>query len=1512
LPALREQVCPETLQATATRNFHYFAVDTDADGRSEVVTENSLDSSAAAYSWRIHRAVAGCYSPTSALETPQFEGRNLDGSITHVGYAGDVGGDGRSDLVFPDWLGNRTLLLRRDPAGASGDAARSRGDQVIRITDGLGNQHAIRYRALSGWSGYTASGVNTTGTRLLLGGALSVVESYESPSGQGNGRYTVSLGYRNARISTSGRAQLTFDSIRATDSRTGLVTETLYRSDFPYAGRINRSTTWNGTQRVAESTPAWGSLRTVISAATLVQPAVAHYFVYLQGEVASGFEVDTDGGLAGSLVRTTTRQLTWNLQHGAVTTERVTVTSPLQAGASYRTTRQVTLDEGQRSAGCLGQPGRVDVTADVNGVAAPARTTQFTYDATTCRVLTQLVGPAAEPGKQVRTSLLYDVSGRVTHVTRVDGTGQLAPRETRFRYETSPFRASSEAQIIAGEPDYVTTRSWNDALGIATALTDAQGLTTTWYHDEFARLGGEFRPRGNTLTSYGSCGPCSAPGAVYAVRQLRSDGYWTETQHDSFGRVVGSLAVLADGRASRQLTEYDAFGRVARRSVPHLDGAPALYWTSYGYDLLGRPKRVTQSASEASPEGSISLLVYAGLETTRRDAELRTVTFQHDAAGRMTTVRTPLGGGATYSYDANGQLTSLADAAGHTRRLQYDARGLLVESNDPDAGRRLLGYNAYGELVQQQDAQAPVNTMTAEYDQLGRMVRRSEPEGVTTWRYSTTPGPSRGQLQQVTGPTAASATGFSESYSYGPVGWLRQTTTVIDGASYVTDRTYDAEGKVVTMTYPATVGWRPLFRLSYNLGHLVGITQENAGSTPVWTLLTMDAQGRETAARFGSGAVEERLTHDAASGRLTAIQSGLTPGARDVQHLAYQWDKVGNLVARENLGLAPQRRETFSYDELNRLTRVALNGTDTLTLSYAANGNILTKSDVGSYSYGAGAALPHAVTAIAGGPRPASSYTYDANGNLTAGAGRSLSWTSFNMPKQITLGTDYSRFSYGPGRARVRQDLKSGSTVKTVHYVGPHSEVEIEGATRRYRSNVFAYGRMVYSQLESTPSGLEGYYVLHDHAGSVDQLVRAVGAGVDRQSFAFDAWGKRRNANWSADTTDQRYQHAQFAERGYTGHEHLDHLRLVHMNGRLDDPLLGRMISPDPVLGDLADPGSLNPYSYVANNPLSFTDPSGYFLKRIGKFFKRAISGIGSFFRRVFDKWGTEIAAVVGSYYAGKAVDGWASRAGLSDVSWSYGTPGHASNGALVPGSTLTADVPAGAFLGAVIGGMVAGGISSGTLKGAALGAVGGGVSGGVASYYGGSYTAGRVITEAYIGGGTAAAHGGSFGVGASVSGGLSSLTWAALAMRRAMIAQSMLWNPESKLVNRETGEELQGPPTPSPNARGLSAGFRFDFFKLGGSRFPSTNSVLGGFQGGRGNVFGIGYGPGSFLDGLVETYAGPHDFLNSPLFYDSFGNNQKRFWAWEVVNAANVLVATPFAAASVVPPSAYGTLAGP
>ncbi len=97
----------------------------------------------------------------------------------------------------------------------------------------------------------------------------------------------------------------------------------------------------------------------------------------------------------------------------------------------------------------------------------------------------------------------------------------------------------------------------------------------------------------------------------------------------------------------------------------------------------------------------------------------------------------------------------------------------------------------------------------------------------------------------------------------------------------------------------------------------------------------------------------------------------------------------------------------------------------------------------------------------------------------------------------------------------------------------------------------------------------------------------------------FDPWGQRQNldgAVWNQwlDMTQPAWADAMLdiTPRGFTGHEHLDQHGIIHMNGRIYDPRLGRFLQADPFIEDT---GTLNRYTYVHNNPLSYTDPSGFF-----------------------------------------------------------------------------------------------------------------------------------------------------------------------------------------------------------------------------------------------------------------------------------------------------------------------------
>lgn len=129
------------------------------------------------------------------------------------------------------------------------------------------------------------------------------------------------------------------------------------------------------------------------------------------------------------------------------------------------------------------------------------------------------------------------------------------------------------------------------------------------------------------------------------------------------------------------------------------------------------------------------------------------------------------------------------------------------------------------------------------------------------------------------------------------------------------------------------------------------------------------------------------------------------------------------------------------------------------------------------------------------------------------------------------------------------------------------------------------------------------YYTYKDHLGSILKLTNSDVSQEWEQSF--DAWGRYRDPNtWEVyDSTPSAggvfdpdvIDMPPWFNRGYTGHEHLREFDLINMNGRLYDPIPGRMLSADNYVQEPGNSQSYNRYAYAFNNPLKYTDPNGEF-----------------------------------------------------------------------------------------------------------------------------------------------------------------------------------------------------------------------------------------------------------------------------------------------------------------------------
>ncbi|MHB8474104.1 MAG: glycoside hydrolase family protein [Gammaproteobacteria bacterium] len=746
------------------------------------------------------------------------------------------------------------------------------------------------------------------------------------------------------------------------------------------------------------------------------------------------------------------------------------------------------------------------------------------------------------------------------------------------RFETGLTNAASQGE----------TRVYDARFGTVATLTGPNNLSTNWQYDNFGRKQVETRADGTTTTwFYSLCGACPT-NAKYYVTQTTPGAPTVIVYYDLLDRELRTQAQGYNGTPIYKDTVYNNRGQIAKVSRPYYS-TDVPYWTYFTYDALGR---VTSQSlpTQASIAGTLlGKTDYNGLTTVLtqyRDGSALTTTQVKDVIGELVSVTDANNNTTSYQYDPFGNLTQVTDPALNVTSMTYDLRGRKLSMTDPDMGYWQYSYDSVGELTQQINAKAQTVSMT--YDALGRMRTRSETEGTTTWTYDNATlsgGKAQGKLSQVIWPG-----GNSRTYVYDSYGRPNTETTTLSGVNYTITTTYDSNSRVDTITYPGAFS----VRNNYNAyGYLNSVTRADAGFA-YWTAPQYTAAGQVSAFTLGNGLTTVNQ-YDPATGLITGISTGVGTGSA-TQYLTYQYDTLGNLKQRNdgNQNLL----EAFWYDNLNRLQQYFVNANGALgtfqLISYDSIGNILKKTGVGSYSYDP--LHKHAVKTAGSG-----SYTYDANGNqLTGPNGRSIGYTSFNQPLSLTQGGKTNSFVYDGDHQRVMETTSDGTTI-TIHPridLGAHyEEVRKPNGIGEYKNYIYA-GKDVIAVYTLRNTGVSDTRYFHkDHLGSIDTITDEAGsvakdANGNLQRFSYDAWGKRRNGNWTDATTAI----GSITHHGFTGHEHLDDVGLINMNGRIYDPTLGRFLSADPTVQSPGNPQTLNRYSYAGNNPLSFTDPSGYSL----------------------------------------------------------------------------------------------------------------------------------------------------------------------------------------------------------------------------------------------------------------------------------------------------------------------------
>ncbi len=270
------------------------------------------------------------------------------------------------------------------------------------------------------------------------------------------------------------------------------------------------------------------------------------------------------------------------------------------------------------------------------------------------------------------------------------------------------------------------------------------------------------------------------------------------------------------------------------------------------------------------------------------------------------------------------------------------------------------------------------------------------------------------------------------------------------------------------------------------------------------------------------------------------------------------------------------------------------------SFSYDSVGNLLAKSDIGTYQY-QDPAGPYRVTQAG-----STTYKYDANGNQFEREGpgvqrnfEKITYDHFNLPKQILVGQDTAQatvdLAYDALEQRVRKHLVDPPTEleqTTVYAEDLYEHIETKTGsgdaqtqvvTHKYK--VYGGGQEVAEVLRDEQGGTLGSprtrYLHPDALGSIEAITDETGATV--ASIEHDPFGATRSGD-AANTG---------VHTDFTGQEFDAELGLVNMRGRIYDPKMGRFTTADPFVTMPVGVG-LNRYAYVFNNPLRYIDPSGF------------------------------------------------------------------------------------------------------------------------------------------------------------------------------------------------------------------------------------------------------------------------------------------------------------------------------
>jgi RHS repeat-associated protein len=803
-----------------------------------------------------------------------------------------------------------------------------------------------------------------------------------------------------------------------------------------------------------------------------------------------------------------------------------------------------------------------------------------------------------------------DNTGYLLETYDYDGFGNITEKiisnSVDSQTQTNGTQYDPKGRFVVKKTDHLglETNIESNDWGQIKKQTDALGNTLVNVYDGWGKLSTSKTNLGGTTTYQYN----RDNNSNISVTQYHPDGDISKKYTNKLGQEYKvSTKAFGQGQYISQETQYDILGRKVKESEPYFEGQTANLWNTIAYDDTVFPAKVTATSFNGKQmETSIS-----GLTTTVKELNgyQRTTLKTTDALGNVVS-SIDKGGTIQFTYNAAGELIK-AQYAENIVTTKYDTWGRKSEFNDPSNGIYKYEYDGFG---QPKKTISPKGTKEFIYNSFGQLISQKELSttdgGQATNKLISYSYDNKGRVISKSGTSKGKA--YSSNVAYDLQGRLLSSSESSNGKYFIQKGiTYDDKARVISyekQLYSSGVLTKVQIENVYDAwsGELYQVKDKVTGKS-LWELKETNAKGQVLKSKLGAADI---INSYDGNGLLTGINHS-SQVKTGILQISYSFDAVKNELKSRTTGGDFNINESFDYDDNNRL----VNWTNPVTgIKPTANRNVydikgrITQNDqVGTIKFENSAKIYQAtgMTLNAAGEQNYNNdliqtIAYNENNDPVFIDGIkgdvAFQYGLTSMRQRVTYGGNFSadgdgkftKFYSENGNFEVVKDNTTGKEKHILYIAGTP-----------YESNI------VYLKNFAESSG--SYKFLHkDYIGSILAISDEAGNKLEQRHF--DAWGNFTHLQIGngAIITDKdvilSLSKDLAIDRGYTSHEHFAEVGIIHMNGRLYDPLLRRFLNADENIQDPYNTQNYNKYGYVLNNPLMFNDPSGEFAWAAGFF----------------------------------------------------------------------------------------------------------------------------------------------------------------------------------------------------------------------------------------------------------------------------------------------------------------------